>query len=77
MVILRGMLLVKGEALLYRITVRGHVGPRIEPIFPDLIVEGQGDLSIISGPIKDQAQLHGVLALIRDLNVDLVAVEQL
>lgn len=77
MVILSGMLLIKGEALLYRITVRGHVGPRIEPVFPDLNVEDLNELSIISGPIKDQAQLHGVLALIRDLNVDLIAVEQL
>ncbi len=63
--------------MLYRITVRGHVGPRIEPVFPDLTVEDQDGLSIISGQIKDQAHLHGVLALIRDLNVDLIAVEQL
>lgn len=71
------MLLVKGETLQYRIIVRGHVGPRVEPVFPDLTVEDRDDLSVISGPIKDQAQLHGVLALIRDLNVDLIAVERL
>lgn len=63
--------------MLYRITVQGHVGSRVEPVFPDLTVEDHGDESIITGPVKDQAQLHGVLALIRDLNVPLIAVEQL
>lgn len=63
--------------MFYRITVRGHVGPRVEPIFPDLAVEEDEELSVISGPVKDQAELHGIIALIRDLNVPLVAVEQL
>ncbi|MEL7206715.1 MAG: hypothetical protein AAGK32_00525 [Actinomycetota bacterium] len=60
----------------YRITVRGHVGERIEPIFPDLSVEDRHDLCVITGPVKDQAQLHGIIALVRDLNVPLLAVEQ-
>ena len=62
--------------MFYRITVRGHVGPRVEPVFPDLAIEDDDGLSVISGPVKDQAQLHGIIALIRDLNVPLVAIEQ-
>ena len=71
------MPLLKGEVLLYRIVVRGQIGPRVEPVFPDLAIESNDGLSIITGPVKDQAQLHGILALIRDLNVTLLSVEQL
>ena len=61
----------------YRITVRGHVGARVEPVFPNLTIVDQGEMSILSGPVKDQAQLHGIIALIRDLNVPLLSVEQI
>ena len=61
----------------YRITVCGRVKARVEPIFPDLAIEASDEVSILSGPVKDQAQLHGIIALIRDLNAPLVAVERI
>lgn len=61
--------------MFYRITVRGNVGDRVDDVFPDLDVDYDGDLSVIEGPVRDQTQLHGVLALIRDLNVALLTVE--
>lgn len=61
----------------YRIAVQGNIRERIEPIFPDLKTTQEDDLSIITGPVKDQSQLHGILALIRDLNTPLVALNRL
>jgi hypothetical protein len=41
----------------------------------DIACGPDGD-SILSGPLVDQAALHGVLAKIRDLNLKLVAVNR-
>lgn len=58
----------------YRIAVQGNICERIKPIFPDLEAVWDNEFSILTGPVRDQSQLHGILALIRDLNVPLVAV---
>jgi len=39
-------------------------------------MEYAGGETILSGPIEDQAALHGVLAKVRDLNLILVAVNR-
>jgi hypothetical protein len=41
----------------------------------DIACGPDGD-SILSGPLADQAALHGVLAKIRDLNLKLIAVNR-
>lgn len=61
----------------YRIAVQGNIGDRIQSVFPDLETTRQDDLSIVTGPVKDQSQLHGILALIRDLNTPLIALNRL
>ncbi len=60
----------------YRIVVEGPVGARVVSVFSELAAEVQDGLTVLAGPVKDQAQLHGILALIRDLNAPLVAVER-
>lgn len=42
-----------------------------------LQVEAAGAQTVISGPLADQAALHGVLAKIRDLGLDLISVRRL
>ncbi len=61
--------------MFYRITVRGNVGDRLGDVFPNLNVYYDGEQSVIEGPVRDQTQLHGILALIRDLNLTLLTVE--
>ena len=34
----------------------------------------EGDVSLLSGPLPDQAALHGLLERIRDLNMTLISV---
>lgn len=56
----------------YRITVDGKIGNRVDDRFPQLTTRHDGRYSVITGPVRDQAELHTILALIRDLNVPLV-----
>lgn len=60
----------------YRIRFKGHLeGPWMD-WFGGLAVtlEANGD-TVLSGPVVDQAALHGVLRKIRDLGLPLVSVE--
>ena len=59
----------------YLITVRGHLDDCWSAWFDDLTVttEESGE-TILSGPIPDQAALHGLLAKVRDLGLPLLSV---
>jgi hypothetical protein len=62
----------------YEIRVEGHLGSGVAGWFPDLAIrhEANGDTTL-SGPIVDQAALHGVLMRVRDLGLTLVSVHRL
>ena len=59
----------------YEIRVKGHLDPKWSEWFEGLTVTAveSGD-TVLSGPIVDQAALHGLLARIRDLNLTLISV---
>lgn len=60
----------------YRLRVAGRLDARWSPWFDGLTLTGEDDgTTSLSGPVADQAQLHGLLARIRDLGVDLLSVE--
>ena len=63
------------ESLRYEIRVIGHLDPRWSAWFDglDLSLEDGGS-TVISGPIVDQAALHGVLRRLRDIGLTLVSV---
>jgi hypothetical protein len=62
----------------YRIRVRGHLGPTIRCAFPALQTRdsGGGD-TVLTGPLPDRAALHGVLAEIEALGLELLEVRRL
>jgi hypothetical protein len=59
----------------YEIRVRGHLDARWANQFEGLIIrlEEDGD-TLLSGPVVDQAALHGVLKKVRDLGLSLLSV---
>jgi hypothetical protein len=60
----------------YRFYVRGHLDDRWSEWLGGLSIERRDDgSSVLSGPVPDQAALHGVIARIRDLGLPLLAVE--
>jgi hypothetical protein len=65
----------QGEPTIYQIRVKGHLGRQWTGWFDDLTVslEDNGD-TLLTGPVVDQAALHGLLKKVRDLGVHLVSV---
>jgi hypothetical protein len=61
----------------YEIRVEGHLPSGWTYWFEGLDLQSgpDGD-STLSGPLPDQAALHGVLAKIRDLNLKLISVNR-
>lgn len=61
----------------YRIQVQGHLPDRWSDSFGSLAIQRQEDgTTLLVGPVTDQAELHGLLARIRDLGIPLVSVNQ-
>jgi len=61
----------------YRIRVKGHLGPQWSEWFDRMTVILEADgTTTLSGPIADQAALHGLLVRVRDLGLELISVSQ-
>ena len=62
----------------YRITVAGVVSEQWTQWFEgmNMRVDATGDTTL-TGPVVDQAELHGQLGRVRDLGLPLVAVQRL
>ncbi len=59
----------------YEIRVKGHLDPYWSDWFADLeICPLDGDETLFSGYLADQAALHGLIKRIRDFNLTLVSV---
>ena len=65
------------EATDYRIKVKGILDPEWSLWFEEMAISTQGGDTILSGPVADQAALHGLLIRIRDLNLTLLSVERI
>jgi len=65
----------QGGPRVYQICVEGCLGEDWAEWFDGLVMttDGQGRTTL-SGPIRDQAALHGLLARLRDLGLPLVSV---
>lgn len=62
------------EAGRYEIRITGHLDAHWAAWFDGLTVSHDDDRkTVISGPIADQAALHGVLQQVRDLGLTLVS----
>lgn len=58
----------------YEIKVKGHLDERWAEWFAELkLTHLEGDVTLISGQLPDQAALHGLLERIRDLNLTLLS----
>jgi hypothetical protein len=62
----------------YEIRLKGHLDARWAAWFDGLSLTSDLDgTTVISGPVVDQAALHGLLRKVRDIGLPLVSVTQL
>src|ERR1700736_2640672 len=61
----------------YEFRVRGHLGEMMLGAFPALQAETEGEDTRLRGPLPDQAALHGVLAEVEALGLELLEVRRL
>ena len=63
------------EPTAYQIRIKGHLGPEWSDWFSvlDITLDDNGD-TVLTGPVVDQAALHGLLRKVRDLGMPLVSI---
>jgi hypothetical protein len=63
------------EPMVYEIRVKGHLGCQWTEWFGGLIItlEENGE-TLLTGPVVDQAAMHGLLKKVRDLGMPLISV---
>jgi hypothetical protein len=68
----------RNEPELYEIRIRGHLDDRWADWFEGLTITREaGGETRLSGPVADQAALHGLLRKVRDLGLPLLSVAQI
>lgn len=67
-----------GRSLVYQIRIREHLAPQWMDWFDGLTItlEENGD-TLLTGPVIDQAALHGILKKVRDMGMLLLSVNSI
>ncbi len=64
------------QPMVYQIRIAGHLQTHWSSWFEGLAVtEADGGETLLSGPVADQAALHGLLRKVRDLGLPLLSVQ--
>lgn len=61
----------------YRIKLKGHLDQKWSEWFEQMAISSEDEETVLTGPVADQAALHGLLIRIRDLNLTLLSVERI
>jgi hypothetical protein len=71
----RGLDGAAGQPMIYQIRIKGHLGRQWADRFEELsILLDDNGTTLLTGPVVDQAALHGILRKIRDLGIELLSV---
>jgi len=62
---------MKGKAI---IIIQDHLDEKWKGWFDGMEIYYEGDNTIITGNLKDEAHMHGILNQIRDLNLKIISI---
>ena len=62
---------MKGKTI---IKIQDHLDKKWTDRFEGMEISYEGENTILTGNLKDEAHMHGVLNIIRDLNLKLISV---
>jgi hypothetical protein len=65
----------RGAGRVYRIVVRSELSERYTAAFEGMEMETKSGLTVLTGEVVDQVQLHGILDRIGGLGLELLSVE--
>ena len=66
------------EPNIYQIRVNGRLDPKWSDWFDGFLITAQANNeTLLTGPVADQAALHGLLAKLRDLGLPILLVKRL
>ena len=66
------------DTLSYQIRIEGHLGPQWAEWFDGMSITPEADgNTLLTGPLPDQAALHGLLKKMRDLGMTLVSINRI
>ena len=58
----------------YELVIRGEIGDRFSLLFEGMRLARASGTTVITGPVRDQSHLHGLIAQIEELGLELVSV---
>lgn len=65
------------EPVIYEIRISGHLDDHWMRVFEGMAITHLADgVTVLVGPVPDQAALYGLLSRIRDLGVPLISVQR-
>jgi hypothetical protein len=65
------------QSQVYQIRIKGHLGDQWTDWFEGLTITlKEGGETLLTGPVVDQAALHGLLKKVRDLGMPLLSVNR-
>ncbi len=62
---------MKGKTI---IKIQGQLNGKLKECFEGMEISYEGDNTILTGNLKDEAHMHGVLNILRDLNIKLISI---
>ena len=62
---------MKGKTI---IKIRGHLNGKWKECFEDMVISYEGNNTILTGNLKNEAHMHGVLKIIREYNLILISI---
>ncbi|HSG16921.1 MAG TPA: hypothetical protein VLE70_11450 [Anaerolineae bacterium] len=66
------------QPTIYQIKIKGHLDSEWSDWFEGLaVMQTEGGDTLLTGPVVDDAALHGLLKKVRDLGMPLISVNQI